>query len=517
MILLDPAALDPLREWSREKESRTAAESRLSSALIRVARSGEGEGDLPVDEAARVRVEVTARVTEDLLKYIEAGGGVVVYSYPEYDSIQAWVPPDRLTALAGREEVRFVQPFYRPLSNAGPTTWEGDVTHRAAEARATFNVTGSGVKVGVLSDSVDHLGASQAAGELGQVHVLAGQEGEGSGEGTAMLEIVHDLAPGAELYFATGFNGPAAFADNIVKLREAGCQIIVDDITYFNQPAFQDGVIAQAVNRVTADGALFFSSAANSGNKNDGTSCVWEGDFVSAGEVTLTVDGQAVRYEIHAFGTRDHNIVVRGGRAAILQWSDPAGGSNNDYDLLLLNEQNQAVFISNTTQNGTQPPLEIISGEIRNNYKLAVLARAGAAPRYIRLEVPRGGLDPSTAGSTYSHNAAERAITVAAVDVNTSFPQAFEGGAKNPVQRYSSDGPRHIFYHPDGVPITPGNFLSSGGRVLNKPDLAAADNGMTSVPGFRPFWGDLGGGADGGGVGSPGMVVSSQPDRGAGV
>ena len=489
VALLDGRALDRLAALQAEKESRPPAETRLSSDLIRATRSPGGGGDLARDDQDRIRVEVTAQVTENLLAEIRTGGGSVIHSFPEYNSVQAWVAAGRLSALAGHEDVRFVQPFFPPLSNTGPIIWEGDVTHRAAEARVTFSVTGRGIKVGVLSDSVDHMAASQAAGELGPVTVLPGQEGKGDGEGTAMLEIVHDLAPGADLLFASGFNGVAAFADNIVKLRQAGCQIIVDDITYFNQPAFQDGVIARAVNQVTADGALFFSSAANSGNKNDGTSCVWEGDFVSAGDITLTIDGQAVRYQIHAFGPKDHNVITRGGRAAILKWSDPAEASGNDYDLLLLNEQNQVVFVSNTTQNGTQPPLEIISGEIPNNYKLAVLARAGTPARFLRLEVPRGGLEASTAGSTYGHNAAERAISVAAVDVNTSFPQAFEGGAKNPVQRYSSDGPRHIFYHPDGTPITPGNFLSTGGRILNKPDIAAADNGMTSVPGFRPFGG----------------------------
>ena len=64
-----------------------------------------------------------------------------------------------------------------------------------------------------------------------------------------MLEIVHDIAPGAQLYFATADNGALSFAANISALAAQGCTIIVDDITYFSEGAFQDGPIAQALSR----------------------------------------------------------------------------------------------------------------------------------------------------------------------------------------------------------------------------------------------------------------------------
>ena len=87
----------------------------------------------------------------------------------------------------------------------------------------------------MLSDGVDSLAASIATGELpADVEVLPGQAGDGD-EGTAMLEIVHDLAPGAQLGFATAFTSDASFADNIRALRAAGCDVIVDDVLYFNE------------------------------------------------------------------------------------------------------------------------------------------------------------------------------------------------------------------------------------------------------------------------------------------
>ena len=44
------------------------------------------------------------------------------------------------------------------------------------------------------------------------------------------------------------------------------------------------GAVTQAVNDVTASGALYFSSAGNEGNVADGTGAVWEGDFVDGGD-----------------------------------------------------------------------------------------------------------------------------------------------------------------------------------------------------------------------------------------
>ena len=78
--------------------------------------------------------------------------------------------------------------------------------------------------------------------------MLPGQEGSGD-EGTALLEIVHDIAPEAELYFATGFTGQAQFATNIKALCEAGADVIVDDVGYHLEANLQDDLVAQGSTR----------------------------------------------------------------------------------------------------------------------------------------------------------------------------------------------------------------------------------------------------------------------------
>ena len=101
--------------------------------------------------------------------------------------------------------------------------FSGDVAHQANVARASFGVDGTGVKIGVLSDGVDSAATEKTGGRLPAVQVIAGQGGSGD-EGTAMLEILYSLAPGATLYFATAGGGQGQMASNIQALADAGCQ-----------------------------------------------------------------------------------------------------------------------------------------------------------------------------------------------------------------------------------------------------------------------------------------------------
>lgn len=504
---LDPRALEQIRELQKEKESRTPLERKLDSQLIYALKKIAKDplfnkmpalrANMTIDANGLVIVDISAKITDDLLNAITGSGGKIISSVPAFDSLRAAVKMDTIPALANSPDVKFIRRAVKFTTNsrsveAGSVTSQGDTTHRADLARSQFGVNGSGVKVGVISDSVDFLSASQASGDLpSKVVVLTGQSGvPGSGEGTAMLEIVHDLAPGAELYFATAFGGPAGFAQNILNLRAAGCDIIVDDVIYFNESPFQDGVIARAVNTVTDNGALYFSSAGNSGNKNDNTSGTWEGDFVDGGPADPVVGGGSTGV-LHSFGGATYNAVTPGGssRRADLFWADPLGGSTNDYDLYVLDSSGANVVSSSTTvQNGSQDPYENVD-DLAVGERLVIVKAASAAPRFLHLDSGRGRLQFSTDGCGRGHAAATNSFSTAAVDVHTAYPNPYSGGSANPVEKFSTDGPRRVFFHANGQPITPGDFSSTGGAVRQKPDIAAADGGDTSVPGFKPFYG----------------------------
>ncbi len=359
----------------RQKQSWTPAQRKIDSQLIfenkkqNKQQIADGvatlETGIELDKQGKVLVDIkvsSSKLVEPILAKL---GAEVSSVFPK--DIRARVPLNAIEDLAANQDVLYIMPAAAYMKNVTNVS-EGDTTHGAALARSTFTTAnGTGVKVGVLSDGVDSLASVQGTGDLPAVTVLAGQGGSGD-EGTAMLEIVHDLAPNAQLFFATAGSGLVQFAQNIRDLRTAGCDIIIDDFTYFAETPFQNGqaasvtsptnagVVIEAVNAVTASGAMFFSSAANSGNLDDGTSGVWEGDFVDGGAAGGPLAGAGT---LHNFGGQTFNVQTAGNTTVNLKWSDPLGGSSNDYDLFRLNSTGTAVISASTSvQDGTQDPFE---------------------------------------------------------------------------------------------------------------------------------------------------------------
>ena len=269
--------------------------------------------------------------------------------------------------------------------------------------------------------------------------------------------------------------------------------VMVDDVGYYAEAVFQDGIVAAAVNQVTAAGVLYFSAAGNSGNLNDGTSGVWQGNFAGmAGPPE--VDGLNV--QDFGAGVNANTITLDSPSLFTLQWSDPQGESNNDYDLFLMNPGLTEVLDSGDDfQDGTQDPFEWIDSEGWDDLGNVLLIVKYEEPglvtedRFMHLNTNRGTLAIGTDGQTSGHSAAADAFSVAAVDwyKGSLDPVAFDGTES--VETFSSDGPRQIFYNEDGSPITPDNFLAGGGTVRQKPDITAANRVSTATPGFNPFAG----------------------------
>lgn len=539
---ISATAVQQIQTLMQEKASRTPAQRRVSSDLLFEARRQRGEAvvqgltsvrsSVRSDASGRVQVDIKAEVTDSLLQQVEALGGRVVYAHAGYGTIRASVPLMQLEVLATSPQVRFIRKASLPVASKANTS-EGDVTHMADLARADLasaglDVDGSGTKVCVLSDSVDSLATVQGSGDLPpSIDILTGQDGNALpgtiGEGTATLEVVHDLAPGADLGFATAWLGEASFAQNILDLRAAGCDVLVDNVIHISEPVFQDGIVAQAVETVVADGAVYFSAAGNFGNYNDGTSSVWEGDYLATTVPTVTTCPVELgpncldSYEsAHDFGvgTALNRVDVDSPIGFTLQWSDPQGASTNDYDLFLI-DGSTVVDYSTNFQTGTQDPYEgIDSRGVENDHTglhLLIVRETGAADRYLHLNTFGGQLASATAGQTWGHSAAAGAFSVAAVNWGSGTPAPFTGAES--VETYSSDGPRRVFYDAAGAEITPGDVSSTGGTVRQKPDLAAADNVSTATPGFEVFFGTSASAAHAAAIAS--LMLSREPSLSA--
>ncbi len=534
---IDDNVQQQINDLLQEKEGRTHAQRKMSSRLVYALKAARGErlgstidalpdagAGLDVNDKG-VLVDIRGTVSDSLENAITGAGGAVFHSSSR-TGLHARVPLSQMENLAGRDDVAHIKPaaialvnggMRRPAMNplatflprslafvisTGSVTSQGMISHGANTARTAFGVDGTGIKVGVLSDSAIYTDMLIGTGDLPANTVIVQNidevlnGGPGTSEGTAMMEIVHDMAPGAQLFFASAFNGEQSFADNIRTLRFVyHCDVIVDDVSYSDEAAFQDGIIAQGVNDVVADGAIYFSAAANSGSLTDNTSGTWEGDFNPG---VASAAPLPTGYTLHNFSGQSFNRLTASAPALDLFWSDPLGGSANDYDLFLLNSAGTAIVASSTNiQDGNDDPVEEIftGANLPANTRIVIAAKAGAATRAMHLDTNRGRLQFNTQGSTHGHNAAQNAVTVAAVYWNSAKTgtRPFVGGVKNPNEPFSSDGPRKIFYNADGTVITPGNllFATNGGTTLVKPDIAAADGGMTRTPGglFNPFFG----------------------------
>lgn len=258
------------------------------------------------------------------------------------------VPVTALKALAALPGVHNIRPAMAH-TNSGLVTSQGDRAQRSDIARSRFNVDGRGVKVGILSDSFGCLTGPIFPNQMftttaddikngdlpADVKVLAEQSpcDGGHDEGRAIAQIIHDVAPGASILYHSAFNGEADFAQGIIDLADAGANVIVDDVGYFDEPNFQDGIVAQAVDTVKKRGVAYFSSAGNDARAS------YEGSWRTSNSTGFS----GVR---HNFGTRKspdglQTITLTAGaiEAVFLNWDQPFAstggkGSRSDVDLI---------------------------------------------------------------------------------------------------------------------------------------------------------------------------------------
>jgi hypothetical protein len=525
---LSPNVLRQIQAMTDEKLQRTDAQKKIDSAVLHAARAANGEApvggasDLTLSQLGaanlvqpdgRILVDITTTDAVGLAAQISSLGGIVISALPQYDAVRASLPATVVETVAAVPSVKSIRKAdegqsnrmpvpqdpsgprtqspggaVQPFVGTGTTISEGVFAH-GADIVQNAGVNGFASDVCVMSDGWDSSPARQAAGELPTLTGIGGQTGSGD-EGTAMLELVADMAPRATLKFATAMGGMAQMAANIIALRNTlGCRIIVDDWTYFSAAAFQEDVVANAVTTVVNSGAMYFSSAANSGRLTGGNSGTWEGDFADGGTPPTVIGANG---NVHSFGSAVFNTLNSAGAQISIKWSDPVGASANDYDLYIVNSAGDTILGSSTGfQTGTQNPYESVgcnSTICPVGARIYIKKFSGVA-RALRLDTHRGRLSIATNGSTFGHNGGVNTISVAAVPTPTG--RKFNSGDQ--VETYSSDGPRRLFLNP--VPattaITPGCFLYScgGGTTLPKVDIAASDCVTTTTPGFIPFCG----------------------------
>jgi len=448
----------------------------------------------------------------------EAAGLQVTGAHLDVGFLNGAIALDGIADLVELEGLATIHPMYGATTATGSVENQADDSMRAAQARSQFGVDGTGVDIGILSDSFDGAGtgtvngsgcnrtvsgtSSQTSGDVpASVRVI--QDTAGSDEGRGMAELISDLAPGVDLSFRTAFISEADFAQGITDLVDCGSNVIVDDVIYFAEPMFQDGVVAQAAQAAADAGVPYFSSAGNQGTFG----------------VTDSYEDFGDRR--HDFGGNDRFARVRldpgEGVLMIMQWNDPfdgtlGDGAINDFDIYLLDAADPAANLLAASAGaqgcgiaaGTQAgdPLEGLSYQNTTGSQQDVFVvvdrfcSAAGGGNYFRIATY--GLTSSitslgfegdifTDAQQYGHAVAKDARSVAAVFYGEiDDPTVDPPNNQTNVEPFSSLGGNIPIYF-DGS----GNTIPGGPELRHKPEMAAADGTNTTF-----FGSDIGFDAD---------------------
>jgi hypothetical protein len=437
-----------------------------------------------------------------------------------------------------------------PRARTGAVTSQGDFAQRSSVVRTNYpTLLGTGVRVGVLSDSfncyavyAEPNSGVPASGNEGYAYngftadyatdVSTGDLPSGvdvveeasclnygaptqlpfGDEGRAMLQIVHDVAPGAALAFYTAENSEADFASGIGKLATAGAKVIADDVGYFDEPFFQDGLVAQAIDAVEAQGVAYFSAAGNDGSLayqntapsflSTSTSGANSGEHLLNFDRTGATNTTSLPVTIPAIPPGDFVAVV-------VEWDQPyvtgapgSPGATSSIDLCvtggtgadtITDYDGNAVSCTGANAVGSDPyqimiignPANAAGNSAQQNLNivvgLATNSKGTIVPGRIIVAVEDDGLG-STIDSTFATNSATlqghpSAAGAAAVGAAFYFQTPACGTTPAMLESYSSLG---------GAPIL---FDTSGTRlatplVRQKPDFTGPDGGNDTFLGF---------------------------------
>jgi hypothetical protein len=460
------------------------------------------------------------------------------------NDVGGWLPINQLEAAMGRREVHSIRAAMARAASVGPVATQGDHVQGSDSIRAAYpSITGTGITVGVLSDSfncyavyanpANHVPVSgyqgyafngftadyptdQSSGALpAGVKVLeeascldygAPDQTPFGDEGRAMLQIVHAIAPGASLAFYTAENSEADFANGITALASAGAKVIADDVGYFDEPYYQDGIVAQAIDAVEAEGVAYFTAAGNNGALSyENTAPKFDTSSASganAGEHLLNFDASGATTTT-ALPITVPPIPPGDFFAVVVEWDQPyvtgapqSGGSKSEIDVCITGGtgsdtitdlDGNPVSCSGPSAVGADPYQVLIIGNPANaksstqqqNLDILVGVANSTTPGRVIVTIEDDGLGSSinrfatNSATIQGHHTAAGAITVGAsfYFYNYSCTETFQP------ESFSSQGGILTLFDPAGARLaTP--------TQRQKPDITATDGVNDTFLGF---------------------------------
>lgn len=283
-----------------------------------------------------------------------------------------------------------------------------------------------------------------------------------------------------------GLNSYADAVQGVDDLRDAGADVIVDDVYYFSEPMFQDAQWAQAIADVVNNSGVTYTTLAGNFATN-----AYEASFVSNSNITIAGTSYAALDFNTGSGTdttQTINVPLNQTFRLSLQWNQPydsispsSAGAATDLNIYILDASGNVVASSENSNVGGDPSEFISYQNTSGNTALRVVitkASGSGTPNPSRLKyilfnnnVTINEYD-NDAGTVYGHQNAASAITVAAAPA--AAPAAPE--------TFSSRGRTDIYLNTNGT-------VKSTPEVRNKPEITAPDAVSTTVAGFATFTG----------------------------
>ncbi len=459
------------------------------------------------------------------------------------NDVGGWLPVSQLGAAAALGDLHAIRAALSH-TRTGAVTSQGDFVQHSDTVRSANALSGAGVTVGVLSDSFDCYAQYAAPGSGVPVSGYTGYAYNGftataatdistgdlpstvnvleeapcldygapiltpfGDEGRAMLQIVHDVAPGASLGFYTAENSEQDFASGIGKLAAAGAKVIADDVGYFDEPFFQDGILAQAIDAVQAQGVAYFSAAGNNSDlaydNNAPSFATLSNTSPNAGEHLLNFDPSGATTTT-SLPVTIASLLPGEFVAIVVEWDQPyvtgapnSGGATNQIDLCVLGVSGTDEVLDDNLNPATctgpntlgQDPIQVLlvanpatnaNPSAQENITLEVGLVSGAAPGRIKVVVEDDG-----AGSTINSFATNSgtiqghpgAAGAAAVGAAFFLQTPACGNTPATLEYFSSAGGDPILFDVNGVRLAAPVFRQ-------KPDFVGPDGGNDTFLGF---------------------------------
>jgi hypothetical protein len=470
---------------------------------------------IQVDERARLRLEIhlQGETSEARKAQLSALGVEIVEDYSRvsrdlgwsHTTLLAWVPHRRVGEVAHLGWVLKITGIRPGFADTGQFTSEGVELHGTQDS-ADAGIDGTGVSVGVISDGVANLADAVASGDLpNDVTVIDAGTGN---EGTAMLEIVHDLAPGAGLLFhATG----ASVADHLnalLDLQSRGAHVITEDLAFLTEPVFARGQAVMTAETIAAGGTSVHSSSGNratdhiarvratgTGQGPDGNAGPFIGCTNDPANVVDIDPGAGTAFDLDLPGTGPNDSCF-----LVLQWSEPfpilpgdPEGAFTDLDLYVMDAAGTTCLLESldTQGDGAGTPREILdcrtlpAGPVKVVVNRSGGGGAVADPLIdLRWSITGGGgatpLDPTDRLGSLNPDANYTGLASAVGAVRAGGPGGSTDRAVTQLETFSSSGPVTL----EATTVcTGGNYPCPGNSEAGPPAVAGAGVAWTAADG----------------------------------